>query len=56
MTAAIQGVEGVQDAKVILAEKRAVVSYDPARVQPAAIAAAVRDAGYEPGAPVPVTP
>ncbi len=55
MTDAIQGVDGVKDAKVLLDENRAIVTYDPARVQPAAIAAAVRDAGYEPGAPSAVT-
>jgi copper chaperone CopZ len=54
VTNALLGVDGVADAKVILAEKRAVVSYDPARVQPAALAAAVREAGYEPGEPAPV--
>ena len=55
MTAAIQGVEGVKEAKVLLDEKRAIVTYDPARVQPAAIAAAVREAGYRPGEPSPLT-
>ena len=55
MTSAIQGVSGVTEAKVVLAEKRAIVTYDPSRVQPAAIAAAVREAGYQPGDPTPVT-
>jgi len=55
VTAAIQGVEGVKEAKVLLDEKRAIVTYDPARVQPAAIAAAVREAGYRPGEPSPLT-
>ncbi len=55
MTAAIQGVEGVKEAKVLLAEKRAIVTYDPARVQPPAIQAAIRAAGYEPGPPSPLT-
>ncbi len=55
VTAALRAVDGVQDAQVSLAEKRAVVTYDPARVQPPALAAAVRDAGYEPGAPSPLT-
>ena len=55
MTAAIQGVDGVKDAKVSLDEKRAIVTYDPARVQPAAIAAAVREAGYQPGEPSAIT-
>ncbi len=51
VTAALKQVDGVSDAQVSLAEKRAVVVYDPARVQPAALAAAIRDAGYEPGEP-----
>jgi len=55
VTSAIQAVSGVTSAQVLLAEKRAVVTYDPARVQPAAIAEAVRGAGYAPGVPVPVT-
>ncbi len=54
VTAALKGVAGVTDAVVSLAEKRAVVTYDPARVQPAALAAAIRDAGYEPGDAAPV--
>jgi copper chaperone CopZ len=56
VSAAIQAVEGVKQVNVILAEKRAVVGYDPARVQPAAIAAAIREAGYGAGEPAPVTP
>ncbi len=55
MTAAIQGVDGVRSAQVLLAEKRAIVTYDPAKVQPAAIAAAIRGAGYQPGEPAAVT-
>lgn len=51
VTAALREVEGVSDAQVSLAEKRAVVTYDPARVEPAALAAAIRGAGYEPGEP-----
>jgi copper chaperone CopZ len=51
VTNALRAVEGVRTAEVILAEKRAVVTFEPARVQPAALAAAVRDAGYEPGEP-----
>jgi Cu+-exporting ATPase len=51
VTSAILAVDGVKDAKVLLAEKRAIVTYDPARVQPAAVAAAIREAGYAPGQP-----
>jgi copper chaperone CopZ len=55
VTAALKDVVGVTDAQVSLADKRAVVTYDPARVQPAALAAAIRAAGYEAGEPAPVT-
>jgi copper chaperone CopZ len=55
VTRALQAVEGVKAAEVLLAEKRAVVTYDPARVQPAALAAAIRETGYEPGDPAAVT-
>jgi Cu+-exporting ATPase len=55
VTRALEAVEGVRSAEVLLAEKRAVVTYDPARVQPAALAAAIRDTGYEPGDPAAVT-
>jgi copper chaperone CopZ len=51
VTAALTAVDGVSDAQVSLAEKRAVVTYDPRRVQPAAMTAAIREAGYEPGEP-----
>ena len=51
VTRALEAVEGVTSAKVLLAEKRAVVVYEPSRVQPAALVAAVRDSGYEPGEP-----
>ncbi len=47
VTSAIQAVDGVKDVNVSLAEKRAVVTYDAARVTPAALVAAVKDAGYE---------
>lgn len=52
---ALEAVEGVLEAEVLLAEKRAVVSYDPARVAPEALVAAIRATGYEPGAPAPIT-
>ncbi len=51
VTEALEAVSGVTGAEVLLAEKRAVVDYEPARVQPAALVAAIRDAGYEPGLP-----
>jgi copper chaperone CopZ len=56
VTSAIQAVDGVKDVDVSLAEKRAQVTYDPARVKPAALVAAIKEAGYEAGEPVPVTP
>jgi copper chaperone CopZ len=56
VTRALEAVEGVKAAEVLLAEKRAVVSYDPAVVRPAALAAAIRETGYEPGDPAAVTP
>ncbi len=56
VTSAIEAVDGVKSVNVSLAEKRAVVAYDPARVKPAALVAAIRGTGYEPGEPVPVTP
>ncbi len=55
VTSAIQAVDGVKQADVSLAEKRAVVTYDPARVQPAALVAAIKTAGYGAGDPAPVT-
>ncbi len=51
VTAALTAVDGVSDAQVSLAERRAVVTYDPRRAQPAAMTAAIREAGYEPGEP-----
>jgi copper chaperone len=53
ITAALQAVDGVVSAETLLAEQRAVVTYSPARVAPAALTAAIRDAGYEPGEPRP---
>ncbi len=54
VTSALQAVDGVRSVEVSLQEERATVSYDPARVQPAALAAAIRGAGYVPGDPAPV--
>ncbi len=56
VTSAIQAVDGVKSVNVSLAEKRAVVTYDPARVKPAAFVAAIEGAGYGAGEPAPVTP
>lgn len=43
---ALKKVAGVADAKVDFATHRALVTYDDARVSPAAIAKAATDAGY----------
>jgi mercuric ion binding protein len=48
---AAERVAGVREARADFREKRAVVTYDPAKTTPAAIAAAIADAGY-PAAPV----
>ena len=45
---AVSRVPGVHEAAVNLATERALVSYDPAEVTPAAIAQAVTEAGYTP--------
>lgn len=44
---AAEAVPGVGRVDVELAEGRATVSFDPATTTPAAIAAAITDAGYE---------
>lgn len=44
---ALQGLEGVQTAQVSLKDKRATVTYDPAKVQMAQMAEAVADEGYQ---------
>jgi P-type Cu+ transporter len=48
---ALKRVAGVASASVNLATERASVAYDPAAVTLPALQAAIRDAGYEPGAP-----
>lgn len=53
VTAALQAVDGVVSAETRLDEKRAIVTYAPARVAPAALVAAIRETGYEPGEPTP---
>ena len=44
---ALSGLAGVESAAVHLADGTATVSYDPARVSSAQMAAAVADEGYE---------
>lgn len=44
---ALKKLEGVRDAQVSAKEKRAHVSYDPARVTPERMVQAVKDAGYD---------
>jgi copper chaperone len=43
----LRGLDGVQRADVSLAEAKATVEYEPARVKPADLQAAIEDAGYE---------
>ncbi len=47
VTRALQGLDGVQSATVSLEDKRAVVTYDPARVQAPQMLEAVAEEGYE---------
>ena len=47
VTRALEGLNGVQSALVSLEEHRAVVTYDPARVQMAQMVEAVAEEGYE---------
>ena len=44
---ALQGLDGVQSAQVSLADKQAVVTYDPARVQVVRMVEAVAEEGYQ---------
>ena len=48
--AALKTDPGVEAVEVTLAEGDVTVSYNPAMTQPAAIAEAIRKAGYKPGA------
>jgi copper chaperone CopZ len=43
----LQAVEGVEKAAVSLADSTATVQYEPSRVKPADLQAAIEDAGYE---------
>ncbi len=51
VTAALSGVNGVKWVETSLDTKQAVVVYDGSKAKPEALAAAVKDAGYEPGKP-----
>lgn len=44
---ALKKLDGVRDAQVSAKEKRARVTYDPARVTPERMVQAVKDAGYD---------
>jgi P-type Cu+ transporter len=48
VTRAVRRIEGVESVKVNLASDSAAVAFDPSRTSLAAIADAVRRAGYEP--------
>jgi copper chaperone len=43
----LESIKGVQSAQVSLENKQAQVSFDPARVDVAALSAAIEEAGYE---------
>lgn len=45
----LKAVDGVLGARADVAAKAVAVDYDPARVAPGALVAAIRDAGYTPG-------
>ncbi len=45
---ALRAVPGVTEASVNLAAERAAIHFDPTRVEPTALVAAIRDAGYAP--------
>lgn len=47
ITRALQALDGVQNAQVSLADKQAVVTYDPAKVQVIQMVEAVAEEGYE---------
>jgi len=52
VTRALQGLDGIQSAQVSLAEKQAIVTYDPARVQVPQMVEAIAEEGYEASARV----
>ena len=47
VTRLLEGVEGVEKAEVSLENKNAVVEFDPAQTNPAALIEAVEDGGYD---------
>ena len=47
----LKGLDGVSTVAVSLAQRNATVAYDPKKVQPAQIQAAVNQAGYKAGTP-----
>jgi copper chaperone len=47
VTRVLKGVPGVTEAAVTLSPGVANVTYDPARTQPAALRAAIEDAGFD---------
>ena len=47
VTGILQGVDGVARADVSLEAKNAMVSFDPAKTNPAALIEAVEDGGFE---------
>lgn len=47
VTRALQGLDGVQTAQVSLADRQAVVTYDPAKVQASQMVEAIVEEGYE---------
>lgn len=52
ITGKLQQLPGVKAVEVSLERKRALVTYDAAKVTAKALVEAVRDAGFEPGVPV----
>ena len=47
VTRLLEGVEGVEKAEVSLENKNAVVEFDPAQTNPAALIEAVEDGGFD---------
>jgi len=47
VTRALQALDGVQSAQVSLADKQAVVTYDPAKVQASQMVESIVEEGYE---------
>lgn len=51
VTSILEGVNGVDKAEVSLENKNAVVEFDPAQTNPAALIEAVEDGGFDSGSP-----